>query len=77
MQSIYHRLTAHGYKAFLAGGCVRDALLGVEAQDLDIATDATPDQIEELFEKTVSVGKTFGVMRVLIDQADIEVATFR
>ncbi|MGZ3772196.1 MAG: CCA tRNA nucleotidyltransferase [Pseudobdellovibrionaceae bacterium] len=75
--SIYHKLTAHGYKAFLAGGCVRDALLGLCANDLDFVTDASPDEIEALFEKTVSVGKAFGVIRVLIENTDIEVATFR
>lgn len=74
---IYHKLQAHGYRAFLAGGCVRDALLGRKANDLDVATDATPEQIEELFDRTVSVGKSFGVMRVLIKDSDIEVATFR
>lgn len=77
VESIYHTLQAHGYKAFLAGGCVRDALLGLQANDLDVATDANPDQIESLFKKTVNVGKSFGVMRVLVDGADIEVATFR
>lgn len=75
--SIYHRLQAHGYKAFLAGGCVRDALLGICANDLDFVTDASPDEIEALFEKTVNVGKAFGVIRVLIEGAEIEVATFR
>lgn len=74
---IYHTLTKHGYKAFLAGGCVRDALLGVVAHDLDVATDASPDQVEALFKKTVNVGKSFGVIRVLLGDADIEVATFR
>lgn len=77
VEVIYHKLDAHGYKAFLAGGCVRDALLGIRANDLDVATDATPDQIENLFEKTVNVGKVFGVMRVLVQGADIELATFR
>lgn len=75
--TIYHKLRAHGYKAFLAGGCVRDALLGLCANDLDFVTDAVPDEIESLFEKTVNVGKAFGVIRVLIEGADIEVATFR
>lgn len=56
---------------------MRDALLGVPAHDLDVATDATPDQIELLFEQTVGVGKSFGVMRVLVAGADIEVASFR
>lgn len=77
VEKIYHTLLAHGYKAFLAGGCVRDALLNIPANDLDVATDATPDQIEQIFAKTVNVGKSFGVMRVLVDGADIEVATFR
>lgn len=77
VEDIYHTLAAKGYKAFLAGGCVRDALLGVVAHDLDVATDASPEQIEGLFKRTVAVGKSFGVMRVLIDAADIEVATFR
>ncbi|UOF02149.1 CCA tRNA nucleotidyltransferase [Bdellovibrio reynosensis] len=77
VKAIYHKLDSHGYKAFLAGGCVRDALLSIPANDLDVATDATPDQIEALFDKTVNVGKVFGVMRVLQDGADIEVATFR
>ncbi|UYL07955.1 CCA tRNA nucleotidyltransferase [Bdellovibrio sp. SKB1291214] len=77
VEAIYHRLAGEGYKAFLAGGCVRDALLGFKANDLDIATDATPETIENLFEKTINVGKVFGVMRVLVGGADIEVATFR
>lgn len=77
VETIYHRLQAHGYKAFLAGGCVRDALLGREANDLDVATDASPDEVEKIFEKTVNVGKSFGVMRVLLQGADLEVATFR
>lgn len=77
VENIYHTLTAHGYKAFLAGGCVRDALLGIVAHDLDVATDASPEDIERLFSNTVAVGKSFGVMRVLTREADIEVATFR
>lgn len=77
VESIYHTLQGRGYKAFLAGGCVRDALLGLQAHDLDVATDATPDEIEKLFAKTIEVGKSFGVMRVIINGADIEVATFR
>jgi tRNA nucleotidyltransferase (CCA-adding enzyme) len=63
--------------AWLAGGCVRDGLLGNLPQDFDIATNASVSEIEKLFEKTVGVGKSFGVMRVIIPGADIEVATFR
>ena len=70
-------LDSHGYKAWLAGGCVRDSILGIKPKDFDIATDATPEQVEGLFEKTVSVGKSFGVIRVVTAGSDIEVATFR
>lgn len=56
---------------------MRDALMGLQAHDLDLATDATPEQIEALFGKTVNVGKAFGVIRVLVEDGDIEVATFR
>lgn len=74
-------LQAYGYEAYLAGGCVRDALLGRTPKDFDIATNATPDQIEGLFEKTISVGREFGVM-VVVQKSEsgtspIEVATFR
>lgn len=77
LEKVYHKLVDHGYKAYLAGGCVRDALLGRMANDLDLATDATPDSIEALFPKTVAVGKAFGVMLVVEDGISFEVATFR
>lgn len=70
-------LRDHGYQAVYAGGVVRDKLLGKESHDIDIATSATPDQVEALFEKTIPVGKAFGVVRVLIDGDEFEVATFR
>ncbi|RYD78982.1 MAG: ATP-binding cassette domain-containing protein [Sphingobacteriales bacterium] len=57
----------------MAGGCVRDGLLGRPANDLDLATDATPDTIEKLFPKTVPVGKAFGVMLVIEDGISFEV----
>lgn len=77
LEKIYHKLVDNGYKAYLAGGCVRDALLNKQANDLDVATDATPDTIEKLFPKTVAVGKAFGVMLVIEDGISFEVATFR
>lgn len=75
--SIVQTLTDKGYIAVYAGGCVRDHLLGIEPHDIDIATNATPDQIEALFDKTVAVGKAFGVIVVIIDGEEFEVATFR
>ncbi len=75
--SIVKRLTEAGYTALFAGGCVRDYLLGLEPTDYDIATSATPDQVEKLFPKTIPVGKQFGVMLVVLNGAEFEVATFR
>lgn len=66
-------LRAHGHQAWLVGGCVRDLVLGREPKDFDIATDAVPARIVELFPRADLVGAQFGV--VLID--GVEVATFR
>ena len=66
-----------GFAAYFAGGAVRDQLLGRTPKDYDIATSARPDQIENLFPKTVAIGKAFGVIIVVQDQTEIEVATFR
>lgn len=72
------RLKNAGFDAVLAGGCVRDGLLGVQPSDFDVATDATPDQVEGLFEKSISIGKTFGVIAIPIENGEvIEIATFR
>ena len=75
--SILERLRAHGHIAFLAGGCVRDMVMGIEPADYDIATDARPEEIMALFEKTIPVGAQFGVVKVLKDGFQFEVATFR
>ena len=74
---IVRRLRHAGFEAFWAGGCVRDALLGREPHDYDVATNATPDQIEALFPHTVPVGKQFGVIVVLEGGHQFQVATFR
>ncbi len=77
IKKIHQTLVSEGYRTLIAGGAVRDLLLGRTPQDIDIATKATPEQVEQLFEKTVMVGKEFGVARVIIDGCDVEVATFR
>jgi poly(A) polymerase len=66
-----------GYDAYLAGGCVRDRLLGQEPKDFDVATSATPPQLAELFRNTQLVGEAFGVVLVRLMNCQIEVATFR
>lgn len=74
---IVRRLRKAGFEAFWAGGCVRDALLGREPHDYDVATNATPDQIEALFSHTIPVGKQFGVIIVVEGGHQFQVATFR
>jgi tRNA nucleotidyltransferase/poly(A) polymerase len=76
-RSIVERLRAKGFEALYAGGCVRDKLLGQEPHDYDVATDAKPEQVESLFPRTVPVGAQFGVILVLEQGAEIQVATFR
>ena len=66
-----------GYTAYFAGGCVRDALLGLEPKDYDIATSATPEEVKQVFPKARGVGEAFGVMLVRKATHTIEVATFR
>ena len=56
-KEIVARLQKAGFPAFWVGGCVRDFLLGCEPQDIDIATDAKPEQIEKLFKQTIAVGQ--------------------
>ena len=75
--AVVRRLRERGHAAYLAGGCVRDELLGEEPQDFDVATDARPEVIRELFRRTAEVGASFGVMLVREFGPTIEVATFR
>lgn len=80
-ESVARKLQQAGYEAVFAGGCVRDQILGREPNDYDIATSALPDQVRELFTRTVPVGEAFNVILVLSDHAEnpfsVEVATFR
>ena len=75
--SIVGRLRTAGFAAYLAGGCVRDRILGLKAKDYDIATDARPESVASLFDNTVSIGAKFGVMLVVLEGEQFEVATFR
>ena len=71
------KLRAAGFKAYFAGGCVRDALLGLEPKDYDVATDARPEQVVALFPRSQAVGAHFGVVVVRTGPDHVEVATFR
>jgi len=74
---IIKRLKRNGYQALLAGGCVRDMLLGQRAKDYDVATNAQPKDVIGLFRRTLKVGAKFGVVIVLVEDRQVEVATFR
>jgi poly(A) polymerase len=85
---VVRELRRHGFQSYLAGGCVRDMLLGSEPTDYDVTTDATPNEVMRIFPETYAVGAQFGVVLVPIpkdgrefDPAGpphpIEVATFR
>lgn len=67
-----------GYEAYFAGGCVRDGLLGLAPKDYDITSNARPEQVAELFRRTIMVGAAFGVVKVVLGKGlDYEIATYR
>jgi poly(A) polymerase len=65
--SVIRTLREHGHQAYLVGGCVRDLLLGREAADYDVSTDATPREVMRIFPETYAVGAQFGVVLVPVD----------
>jgi len=71
----------NGYKLYVVGGAVRDAILGKQPKDFDLATDAVPDKVEEILAdaefRTLPTGKAFGVINVFTDNGEYEIATFR
>lgn len=74
---VLYRLIATGHQAFLVGGGVRDLLLGGNPKDFDIATDATPEEVDELFRNCRLVGRRFRLAHIRFGREIIEVATFR
>lgn len=76
-RDIISNLRSEGHQAYLVGGCVRDLLLGVVPKDYDIATDAPPDQVLQLYPDAQKIGAHFGVVLVAQGPAHVEVATFR
>jgi tRNA nucleotidyltransferase/poly(A) polymerase len=76
-RNIVRRLREAGHQALFAGGCVRDSLMGKVPHDFDIATSARPEQVQALFPRTVPVGLQFGVVLVIENGREYQVATFR
>ncbi len=77
VKMIITQLNANGYEAYAVGGCVRDALLGREPKDWDITTSAKPDQIKEIFHRTIDTGIQHGTVTVMLDKEGFEVTTYR
>ena len=74
---VTHGLQEAGFKAFVVGGAVRDLLLGVKPKDFDIATDATPEDVQRLFRRAHIIGRRFRLVHVMFGADTIEVSTFR
>lgn len=66
-----------GFKAYVVGGAVRDLMLGLRPKDFDVATNATPDQVRNLFRRSRVIGRRFQIVHVLFGRETIEVSTFR
>lgn len=76
-EEIIEKLNSRGFEAYVVGGCVRDCLLGREPEDWDITTSARPEQVKELFGRTVDTGIRHGTVTVMRGKRGYEVTTFR
>jgi poly(A) polymerase len=74
---VYRELREAGFEAYLVGGCVRDLLLGYEPKDFDVSTNATPEEIRDIFRRSRIVGRRFQIVHVRSGREVIEVSTFR
>ena len=81
IQQIKDVFVKNNFKLYVVGGAVRDAILGREPKDFDLATDAVPDKVEQMMKesgfKTLPTGKAFGVINVFTSEGEYEIATFR
>lgn len=79
VQIIMDRLSKNNYKSYLVGGCVRDTILGLIPKDYDIATNAKPEGIKEIFSeyKVIPTGEEYGTITVVINNSSYEITTFR
>ncbi|WP_346796393.1 polynucleotide adenylyltransferase PcnB [Halomonas sp. Bachu 37] len=74
---VLYRLHKAGFDAYLVGGCIRDALLGKMPKDFDVATNATPEEVRDLFRNSRLIGRRFRIVHVRFGREVIEVTTFR
>jgi len=76
-KEILRHIHSKGYEAYFVGGFVRDQLLKIHSNDIDITTNATPEEIEKIFDKTVATGKKYGTVTVFVDNYSFEITTYR
>jgi poly(A) polymerase len=76
-ENIVRKLRKKGYEAYFAGGCVRDMVRGKEPSDFDIVTEASTRAIQKIFKRTIPVGVKFGILLVIEEGKEFQVATFR
>lgn len=74
---ILEQLNSHGFEAYAVGGCVRDTLLGRSPEDWDITTSAKPEQVKEIFKRTIDTGVEHGTVTVMLQSQGYEVTTYR
>lgn len=77
VEKILYKLNEHGYEAYVVGGCVRDSLLNREPGDWDITTSACPEEVKNLFDKTIDTGIQHGTVTILLGKDHFEVTTYR
>lgn len=77
VKEIIHTLVDHGYEAYAVGGCVRDSILGRIPGDWDITTSAQPEQVKQLFRRTIDTGIEHGTVTIMLDKDGFEVTTYR
>lgn len=75
--AILERFNKAGYEAYFVGGCVRDFLLGYEFSDIDITTNALPEEVKKIFRKSIDTGIQHGTVTILVNGESYEVTTFR
>ncbi|GAB3483902.1 polynucleotide adenylyltransferase PcnB [Marinomonas epiphytica] len=74
---VLYRLNKAGFDAYLVGGCIRDHLIGIEPKDFDVVTNATPEEVHDLFSNSRLIGRRFRLVHVTFGREIIEVSTFR
>ena len=75
--SVIEQLEYAGFEAVIVGGAVRDAILGRPAHDVDVATNAMPDEVKSIFDRTVDIGIQHGTVLVIVPAGSVEVTTYR